>query len=349
MAKGHWPGWYWAGTILGMDRFVRQAILPQLGEEGQRRLAQARVLVAGCGALGSHTAVALLRAGVRRLVLVDRDLVEVSNLHRVAGFAQEDVGRPKAEALASRLRAVDPEGEIEARVVHLGPTEAEELVPEVDLVVDGLDNLETRYLLNDVCVKHGVPWVYTAVLATYGMTMPVLPGRGPCLRCLFPTPPPPGALPTCATAGILGPVPQALAAWQAVSAIQILVEAPELTPGELLYLDLWTRRVSTIQVKRASDCPTCVERRFEFLDRPSRTAILCGDAVQVLPRGQVKLDLDALAARLSRLGRAELKGEVLLAELEGVSLTVFRDGRALIRGVEDPARAQSLYDRYLAR
>jgi len=331
------------------QRFSRQAILPQVGEEGQRRLAGARVLVAGCGALGSHTASALLRAGVRRLVLVDRDLVEESNLHRVAAFTAADVGRPKAKALAARLWEVDPVAQIDVYVLHLGPREAEELVGKVDLVVDGLDNLETRYVVNDACVKHGVPWVYTAVLATYGMTMPILPDQGPCLRCLFPTPPPPGSLPTCATAGILGPVPQALAAFQAASAIQILLAAPELVPGELLYVDLWARSVNNIRVARAQDCPTCRCRRFEFLTRPSRTATLCGEAVQILPREAGGVDLAALAARLSRLGRAELRGELLVAEVEGASLTVFSDGRAILKGVKDPARAQALYDRYIAR
>lgn len=334
---------------MGQERFSRQVILPQLGREGQEKLRLARVLVAGCGALGSHTAVALLRAGVGKLILVDRDLVEESNLHRVAAFTAEDVGRPKAEALAARLREIWPEANLEARVIHLGPREAEELIPQVNLVVDGLDNLESRYTVNDACIKHEVPWIYTAVLATYGMTMPILPGQGPCLRCLFPNPPPPGALPTCATAGILGPVPQALAAWQAAAAIQLLVGAPAITPGELLYLDLWSRKASTIQVARASGCPACVEKRWEFLDRPSRTATLCGEVVQILPRQKGRVDLTELVRRLSRLGKAELRGGVVVAEVEGASFTVFPDGRALIKGVQDPDRAQALYDQYIAR
>lgn len=331
------------------ERFVRQVILPELGEEGQRRLGEARVLVVGCGALGTHTASALLRAGVRRLVLVDRDVVELSNLHRVTAFTQDDVGRPKAQALASYLSRIDPEAELEPHVAHLGPEEAEAIVSGVDLVVDGLDNLETRYLVNDVCIKHGVPWIYTAVLATYGMTMPIIPEEGPCLRCLFPTPPPPGSLPTCATAGILGPVPQALAALQATHAIQVLLGSSELRPGELVHVDLWAHRMGTLAVERASDCPTCGRREFEFLDRPSQTATLCGDALQVLPRSPGALNLSALAERLSALGQVKLKGDVLLAEVEGVSFTVFSDGRAILKGVKDPTRAQALYDRYIAR
>jgi adenylyltransferase/sulfurtransferase len=331
------------------ERFVRQVILPELGEEGQRRLLRARVLVAGCGALGTHTAEALLRAGVRRLLLVDRDVVALHNLHRVALYTLGDVGKPKAQACAAHLQRIDPTAAVSAHVLHLGPGEAAELVPGVDLVVDGLDNLETRYLLNDACVRHGIPWIYTAVLATYGMTMPILPGKGPCLRCLFPDLPPAGALPTCATAGILGPVPQALAALQAATAIQILLKSPALHPGELLHLDLWTRRLSTVQVEQAPNCPACGRGVFEFLAQVSKAVALCGDGVQVLPRLPGRVDLDALAERLSGLGRVRLRASVLFAEIEGVSLTVFSDGRAILKGVRDPDHAQALYDRYLAR
>lgn len=331
------------------EQYIRQVILPEIGEEGQRDLGERKVLVAGCGALGSHTAEALLRAGVRRLVLVDRDILEPHNLHRVALYTPEDLGRPKAEAAAEKLLGIDPEAEIEAHVAHLDPRLAEALVPEVDLVADGLDNLETRYLLNDVCVKHRKPWIYTAVLATYGMTMPVIPAKGPCLRCLFPKPPEPGTLPTCADAGILGPVPKALAALQAATALALLVGSPDIRPGDLLYLDLWRRRTHTVQVQRAENCPTCVGRDFRFLRETSRAATLCGDAVQILPRHPCALDLGALAQRLSRLGRAELKGNVLFAEVEGVSFTVFSDGRALLKGVPDENRAQALYDQFIAR
>ncbi|HEC62866.1 MAG TPA: thiazole biosynthesis adenylyltransferase ThiF [Candidatus Acetothermia bacterium] len=331
------------------ERFRRQLILPELGEAGQRRLAEARVLVVGCGALGSHTAVALLRAGVGNLVLVDRDVVELSNLHRVAAYREHDVGTPKAVALKQALEEIDPQAHLEAKVVHFGPQEAEELVPRVDLVVDGLDNLESRYVVNDACVKHGVGWVYTAVLATHGMCMPIIPGEGPCLRCLFPTPPPPGALPTCATAGILGPLPAVLGAWQASVAIQLLVAPEEVSAGELQRLDLWARRWDKLQVERSPDCPCCGRREFEFLAEESRCERLCGDVIQIRPVLPGGLDLEELKARLSHLGEVKLGRGVVVAKLEGVSFTVFPDGRALVKGVQDPARAQALYDRYIAR
>ncbi len=320
-----------------------------LGREGQRKLGASRALVVGCGALGTHTAELLLRAGVENLTLVDRDLVEETNLHRVALFTPDDVGRPKAEAAADALRRIALHAAITAHVAHLDPHLAETLVPNTDVVLDGLDNLEARYLINDACVKHGVPWVYTAVLATHGMTMPILPEQGPCLRCLFPDPPPPGAIPTCAEAGILGPVPAALAAVQATTAIQLLTRSPDLARGRLVRLDLWAGRAETTRVERAVDCPCCGKRRFEFLARPSRTSVLCGDGVQVLPRTRGDLDLDGLAARLAPLGKVRVQGRVLVVSIEDAQLTVFPDGRALVKGVSDPDRAQTLYDRYIAR
>ncbi|HAZ28101.1 TPA: hypothetical protein DCY65_03915 [Candidatus Acetothermia bacterium] len=328
-------------------RFARQTALPQLGEEGQERLGEATVLVVGCGALGTHTAEILLRAGVGRLILVDRDLVEVTNLHRVSLFTPADVGRLKADAAAEALLRISPEATVTPHVAHLGPDLAAEIIPGVDLVADGLDNLETRYLVNDVCVKHGIPWIYTAILATYGMTMPILPGAGPCLRCLFPDAPPPGAIPTCAQAGILGPVPPALSALQATAAIQVLAGTP-FPPGRLFYLDLWAGRAETTQVERAADCPCCRRRRFEFLANPPRAVSLCGDSVQILPRGRRRLDLQDLAVRLARVGAAQVAGDILLVSIEGVTMTVFRDGRAIVKGVLDPNRAQALYDQYVA-
>lgn len=332
-----------------LERYVRQTILPQIGEEGQRKLFWKKVLVVGCGALGTHTAEALLRAGVKRLILVDRDIVEMHNLHRVSLYTAQDLGRPKAEVAREKLQEIDAEAEIASYVAHFNPDLAEELVPNVDLVVDGLDNLESRYLLNDACVKYEKPWIYTAVLATYGMTMPIVPGKGPCLRCLFPNPPAPGTIPTCAEVGILGPVPMGLAALQAAAALAMLLGSLEFRPGELLYLDLWGRKTQTVAVQRAQNCPTCVAREFQFLRTTSSTNTLCGDAIQIVPRETTPLDLVALAKRLRHLGRAEVKHGLLFLEIEGASFTVFPDGRALIKGITDPNKAQALYDRFIAR
>ncbi len=334
---------------MALDRFARQRVLPELGEGGQRRLGEATALVVGCGALGTHGAELLLRAGVGRLLLVDRDLVEETNLHRVALFTPDDLGKPKALAAAEALRRIAPDAEVVPRVAHLGPELARELVADSDVVLDGLDNLETRYVVNDACVERGIPWVYTAVLGTGGMTMAILPGKGPCLRCLFPDPPPPGAIPTCAEAGILGPVPAALAAVAAAQAIAVLAGSADLVPGRLLLLDLWRGRVEGTDVVRAPGCPACGRRRFEFLSPGPSAAVLCGGGVQVLPRTRGTVDLADLQGRLAPLGPARLAQGVLVAQIEGVELTVFPDGRAVVKGVSDPARAQALYDRYVAR
>ena len=329
-------------------RFGRQTILPQVGKQGQRRLNEAKVLVMGCGALGSHTATALLRAGVRKLILVDRDILELHNLHRVAVYTEADLGRPKAEALAERLQAVDSNAEIEVHVIHFGPREAETLVPKADLVVDGSDNMETRYLLNDACVKHGVPWIYTAVLETVGMMMAIVPGKGPCLRCLFPSPPPPGTLPTCATHGILGPVPKALGALQASLAIRLLATG-EIPLGRLYQFDLWEMEFRVLSVSRRGDCPACGRGEYEFLREGSRTVALCGDAIHILPRTDAPLDLEELERRLAALGKVRRGDGVLFFDVKGISFTVFPDGRAIVKGTKDPTRAQALYDQYISR
>ena len=329
-------------------RFARHHVLPEVGPEGQARLGNGRVLVVGCGALGTHTAEALLRAGVGHLILVDRDIVEVHNLHRVSLFTPAELGQPKAWAAADKLRAIAPHAVVEPLVAHFDGELAEEWVPKVDAVVDGLDNMETRYLLNDACVKHRIPYVYTAVLATYGMTMPIVPEKGPCLRCVFPQPPAPGELPTCAQAGILGPVPKALAAVQAATAIQILTASPDLRPGELFYLDLWTKRTQVVEMQRSRSCPSCGHRDFEFLRQQPGTALLCGDVVQVRPRRRGELDLAGLAQRLAPLGKVRLSHGLLFFEAGEARFVVFPDGRALVHGVNSPERAQSLYDQYIA-
>jgi len=329
------------------ERFSRQIVLPQVGPTGQRRLGEARVLVVGCGALGSHTAEALLRAGVGHLTLVDRDVVELSNLHRTGLFTVEDLGRPKAVACAERLRAIDHQAALEPYVLHLGPDEAEALVPGGDLIVDGLDNLETRYLMNDACVKHGVPWVYTAVLATYGLLMPIHVGRSACLRCLFPDPPAPGSLPTCASAGILGPVPMAMAALQAAVALRLLLTGGE-DDTELMRVEFWPLSVDTIPVVRAAACPACREHRWAFLESRSEVSMLCEETVQIVPGRKASLDLGELAVRLRPLARVRQAEGVLSAELGSVSFIVFDDGRALVKGVGDPERARALYDQYIA-
>jgi adenylyltransferase/sulfurtransferase len=247
------------------DRYLRQIALPEVGAEGQRRLARASVLVVGCGALGTNAAEVLARAGVGRLVLVDSDCLEPHNLQRQALAVEDDVGRPKATATADALARVNSEIRLEAHVARLDGGNAERLLDGMDLVVDGLDNLPARYALNDACVKRGLPWVFAAVAGTCGMTMPILPRRGPCLRCLLPYPPPPEEVLTAATSGILPGLPRAVAAIEATWAMRLLLDV-DCLPVLLLTVDLWQASYSVEQVVRSERCPCCGEGRFEFLE-----------------------------------------------------------------------------------
>jgi len=246
-------------------RYARQLVLDEIGPEGQRRLAAGSVLVAGCGALGGNQAQLLVRAGVGRVRIVDRDVPEPSNLPRQVLFDEDDVaaGRPKAEVAAERLRRVNRAAAIEERVVAIGAGNAEELIADVELVLDATDNFPTRYILNDACVKHGVPWIYGGIVGTSGMCLVVLPGRGPCLRCLFPDPPAGPGLPTPATEGILNTVPALIAAVQVTEAIKLLCGEPPAT--DLLLVDAWQRTFRSVPVERDPACPCCGRDRFDFL------------------------------------------------------------------------------------
>ena len=248
------------------ERYERQVRLTELGEEGQRRLEASSAAVLGCGALGSSISTVLVRAGVGRVRVVDRDVVEIGNLHRQILYDEDDVasGRPKAELAADRLRRINSNVQVEHRVLEMGNHNMEELVADVDVVVDGTDNFEIRYVINDACVKLGKPWIYGGVLGTSGMVLVILPGDGPCLRCIFPTPPAPGALPTPETRGVLGSLPVVIGAVQATRALGLLVGHEP--PRELLNLNLWDGAHQAVRVLRDEDCPACGQGVFEFLE-----------------------------------------------------------------------------------
>ncbi|MEM7576577.1 MAG: ThiF family adenylyltransferase [Planctomycetota bacterium] len=371
-------------------RYARQIRLPQVGAEGQSRLADASVLIAGCGALGSALAETLCRAGVGsgvgRLVIVDRDIVERSNLQRQTLFDDLDAEQalPKAIAAEQRLREINPTVQIEAHVADLDAGNVEAFTgcgddsKQVDVVVDGLDNFETRYLLNDVAVKHAIPYVYGGAVGTTGTAMVVLPHSAspevpqthrdtpweqlglatPDLRDLFETLPPPGSTATCDTAGVLGPLIAMVAAWQATEALKILLGDWERVNRKLLSVDLWANRMTHLDVAAAYDASTgiCSKlRRFEFLERATRGGAvkLCGrDAVQVAPPAPTRVDVSRLTKRWAGvvghvraapfMARAELTGEN-----DGLTLTVFEDGRALVQGTDDPTKARAVVARYL--
>jgi molybdopterin-synthase adenylyltransferase len=346
------------------DRYARQRILPQIGPGGQDRLAAARVLLVGCGALGSGISELLVRAGVGFVRLVDRDLVELSNLQRQTLFDEQDaVGEvPKAVAAARRLGAVNSSVKVEPIVADVNPTNIESLVGvdgaagegAVDLILDGTDNISTRYLINDVAVKYGLPWIYGACVGMAGRVMAIWPTKTACLRCVFPQPPDAANLPTCDTSGVLGPAAAAVAAFQAATAIRCLVE-PGYSAG-LLSLDVWEGQMRTMGSASVADpdCPACARREFPFLSATADayTTTLCGrKAVQVQRTlGGPRLSLPQAAERLANAGqvrRSDWFIKCRLHEAADIDLTLFPDGRLLVHGTTDPLRAKSLYARYI--
>jgi molybdopterin/thiamine biosynthesis adenylyltransferase len=336
-----------------MERYSRQMILPGWGHEGQERLAGKTAAVIGCGALGSHIAAHLARAGVGRLVLADRDFVEWHNLPRQALYDEASAAAsvPKAVAAAQRLRQVNSLVQIEEHVVDVNADTVENLLAGADVVLDGADNFEVRYLVNEACVKHGLPWVYGGVLGTYGLSAAILPGETPCLRCLLGPMPPPGSVPTCETAGVLGPAVAIIAALEAVEGLKILLDKREELLRSLVMVDVWSGDFEQVQTQKSkARCPVCDDRHFELLEveRGSTTAVLCGrNAVQISPWPAQELDLAALAERLSGAGPVTVNEYLLRMDVEDCQLTIFPGGRAIIKGTDDPARARALYARYV--
>jgi molybdopterin-synthase adenylyltransferase len=358
-----------------MSRYHRQMLLPEIGAPGQERLAAARAAIIGCGALGCTLADLLARAGVGNLHIIDRDVVELTNLQRQTLFTESDAaaGLPKAEAARRRLASINSQIEIHTHTADLTARNAERLLQPVlspcrgqpaALLLDATDNFQTRFLLNDVSVKHATPLIYGGVVGTRGMQATFTPfgdRRTPCLRCLFDAPPPPGSTPTCDTAGVLGPVVQMVAAAQATEAIKFLIGRRDLIAPGMLDLDPWSsppvhRRLDIGRPRE--DCRACALRRFDFLDAAAAEhTALCGqDAVQVSAPAEGQLDLAALHHRLAPHGDFALMGDLLLRGVfsaersdkgEQLALTLFPDGRAIIRGTTNPTRARTLYARYI--
>ncbi|GBD15838.1 Molybdopterin-synthase adenylyltransferase [bacterium HR26] len=342
-----------SSQLVATQRYHRQALVPAIGVEGQQRLREARVCIIGIGALGTHVADHLARAGVGFLRLVDRDVPELTNLQRQVLFDEADVesATPKAVAAARRLAAVNHEVELEPVVDDVNPFNVERLIADVDLVIDGSDNFELRYLLNDAAVKLGRPWIYGGVIATHGTTMTIIPGETPCLRCVFPEPPPPGAAPTCDTAGVLGPAVAVIGALQAVEAIKLLTGNREARSRWLIGFDVWIPELTRIDLpERNPECPACGLGRYDFLDRtqPTQTIQLCGrDAVQVVVQPRVALSFPALAERLRHSGEVSYNRYLMRFRAGSYELTIFPDGRAIIKGTTDPVEARSIYARYI--
>jgi adenylyltransferase/sulfurtransferase len=332
------------------SRYARQIRFVPLGEDGQRRIQAARVSIVGLGALGSVQAELLARAGVGMLRLIDRDFVELSNLQRQFLYdeADADEATPKAIAAGRRLARVNSTIEIETVVADLSPRNTEELLGGIDLILDATDNFETRYLINDFAVRESKPWIYGGAVASYGLKVAIIPGRTACFRCIYPDPPQ-GAQPTCETEGVLGPVTAAIASLQAGDALKLIASGPDSIDARLTTIDIWSGQIrQTNTPARDPDCPCCARREFPHLDGQHRAPVsLCGrNAVQIHERSR-PLDLPELASRLRSLADVRLNEFALRAFLEPYELTVFPDGRAIVRGTTDIGVARSIYARYV--
>ena len=345
------------------DRYSRQTLFSGIGADGQARIGQRRVLVVGAGALGSAALDMLARAGVGRLRFVDRDTVELSNLQRQCLYDEADAieGAPKTECARRRLAAVNRDVELEPLALDLHAGNVRSVTEGVDLILDATDNFETRYLLNDASVAFGVPWIYAAVVGSYGMTFTILPGRTGCLRCVIPDLPPPGSSPTCDTAGVIAPAVAAVSAYAVAEALKILAGKEEALQPGIWHLDVWERSGYRMEVGGPDPgCPACARREFPFLagDGTGAALTLCGrNAVQVRPapsgNGSEAPEelLPSLAARLRRLpeirGSLRVTPHILQFETGDRRLVVFPDGRAIVHGGSDPAEARSLVARYI--
>ena len=364
-------------SLASDERYRKQMLFSEIGRAGQRRLGESSVLIVGCGALGCVLADAMVRAGTGCVRIVDRDFVELSNLQRQILFTEDDCRQnlPKAVAAGNRLRRVNSEITVETIVADVDYTNVLGFASGMNLMLDGTDNFEIRYLINDVSLETGIPWIFTGCTGSQGQLMPVFPGRSACLRCLMQTPPPPGSTETCDSAGVLGPAIGVAASLQAAMALRILSQPAESAesrvsseevpsnfgvPLKLTMIDVWDatfRQLDVSKLRDQTDCPACRQGERLWLrgTRKSGSTILCGrNAVQVSPPEAIQLSLTELSERLSVAGVVTVNPFLVRVTLppggDGaptMEMTVFPDGRAIIRGTEDPSVARSLYSRYI--
>jgi molybdopterin-synthase adenylyltransferase len=338
-----------------LDKYSRQILFHGIGRDGQQRLSEASAVLVGCGAIGTAVANLLVRSGIGRLRILDRDFVEPSNLQRQVLFEESDAREslPKAVAAERRLRAINSDVQVEGIVADLTPDNAADLLTGFPLILDGADNFETRLLVNDAAVSMGIPWIYTAAVGSYGVTMTVIPGETACLACLLESQEQTAGMgleETCDTAGILNAAVGVVASMEAAEALKILAGKREALHGRLVSCDVWTGRLQSIGVARDPACRACVRRDFRYLDAASQPHItMCGrDSVQIHERNR-KLDLRELGSRLTAASASDIRrNEFLLRfRVPPYEMTVFANGRAIVKGTRDPAIARSIYARYI--
>lgn len=333
-----------------LDRYSSQILFPALGEEGQKRLGSSSVVIIGCGGLGATVATLLVRAGIGRVKIIDRDFIEYHNLHRQVLFDEDDInnGLPKAIAAERHLKRINSSIEIEGIVADVNHTNVERLISGADLILDGLDNFEGRFLINDVCLKHEIPWVYGAAISSLGMTMNVIPHQTPCFRCLAFTIPNPKVIQTCDTVGVINPVPFIIGSLESVEAMKILSGTKKIN-RDLIFIDVWQGSFQHLKTSRRRDCPAC-RGEYQFLEgEPGlKVTSLCGqDAVQVLSPEVGEVSLEKLAARLRQAGKVTLNEFMIRFKVDDREMVIFPDGRAIIKDTNDESFARGLYTKYI--
>jgi adenylyltransferase/sulfurtransferase len=342
-------------SVDSLDRYSRQTRFAGIGEDGQRRLLASHVTLCGCGALGTVIANALVRSGVGHLRVIDRDFIELNNLQRQVLFDEHDVTEnlPKAEAAARKLSAINSTIHVEPVVADVNRANIMDLVKDADLVLDGTDNFEIRYLINDAAIKLGKPWVYGGCIGSHGQTMTIVPGQTPCLRCVFEAAPAPGESGTCETAGVLAPIVNVIASLQVAEAMKILTGHLAQINRDLIYVDVWENAYRPFKIaplQERVDCPCCRGRRFDWLDgaQGSSTTSLCGrNAVQVSQRTASHLNFEELSRQLGGLEGVTYNRFLLKFHADGHEFTLFPDGRAIIKGTSDVEKARTLYAKYV--
>lgn len=344
---------YFDINLIMKNRYSRQILFDEIRKSGQEKLLNSRVLLVGCGALGASHAEILARAGVGFLRIVDRDFVEFSNLQRQTLYSENDAKEklPKAIAAKNRLSKINSEIEIEAVVADVNNSNVESFIKNVDLVLDGTDNFQIRYLINDACVKLGKTWIYGAAVSSYGTTMTIIPPETPCLRCIFEEIPSAGSAPTCDTAGVIQPIITSISAIQTTEALKILTGNMDALHKSLINIDIWRNDWRKIKLSEPNeDCETCGKRNFKFLEAENQDffTALCGrDAVQIQPPNASQIDLQNLAEKLKNAGEIKLNEYLLRLTIDDYELTVFKDARAIIKGTDDISVARSIYAKYI--
>jgi molybdopterin/thiamine biosynthesis adenylyltransferase len=334
------------------SRYSRQVILENIGEDGQAKLLKSTVAIVGCGALGTIAANNLARAGVGKLIIIDRDFVELNNLQRQMLFDENDVGAPKAVAAAEKINAINSEIEVNPVIKDLNYTNVEELIGNVDLVIDGTDNIQSRMLVNDVCVKNDIPWIYTGAIGTSGMSMNIIPGKA-CIRCLYPGVPKAGSLPTCDTMGVLNTITVIMGSIETTEAIKILLgfyDDEKSSNSNLIVYDTWNHSFDSIKVKKNEKCECCGNKNYEYIDSDDQEIItsLCGrNAIQITPADPKELSLKQIAEKLEKLGKVKCSDFIMIFTTDENEISLFRDGRAIIKGTNDEKVARSIYARYI--